>query len=107
MAYALPTTIWSTDRIGVTSTAVPTKSGRTGFYLAVASEGEVGAGDEMRVISRDQNGVPVSEITRLYAEKRYSNADVTWVQRALRVAALPESWKEYFRQRLGQIPTLG
>jgi MOSC domain-containing protein YiiM len=82
-------------------------SGRTGFYLAVASEGEVGAGDEMRVISRDQNGVPVSEITRLYAEKRYSNADVTWVQRALRVAALPESWKEYFCQRLEQIPTLG
>ena len=82
-------------------------SGRTGFYLAVASEGEVGAGDETRVISRDQNGVPVSEITRLYAEKRYSNADVTWVQRALRVAALPESWKEYFRQRLEQIPTLG
>src|SRR6202163_927959 len=82
-------------------------SGRTGFYLAVASEGEVGAGDEMRVISRDQNGVPVSEITRLYAEKRYSTADVTWVQRALRVAALPESWKEYFRQRLEQIPTLG
>jgi 3-alpha domain len=29
------------------------------------------------------------------------------VQRALRVAALPESWKEYFRQRLEQIPTLG
>jgi MOSC domain-containing protein YiiM len=82
-------------------------SRRTGYYLAVTSEGEVGAGDEMRVISRDPNGVPVSEITRLYAEKRYSNADVAWVQRALRVAALPESWKEYFRQRLGQIPTLG
>ena len=73
---------------------------------AIENEGEVGAGDEMRVISSDPNGVPVSEITRLYAEKRYSNADVTWVQRALRVAALPESWKEYFRQRLEQIPTL-
>ena len=82
-------------------------SRRTGFYLAVTSEGEVGASDEMRVISRDPNSVPVSEITRLYAEKRYSNADVAWVQRALRVAAFPESWKEYFRQRLGQIPTLG
>jgi MOSC domain-containing protein YiiM len=82
-------------------------SGRTGFYLAVTSEGEVGAGDEMTIISRDLNGVPVSEITRLYAEKRYSNTDVAWVQRALRVAALPESWKEHFRQRLGHIPTLG
>jgi MOSC domain-containing protein YiiM len=82
-------------------------SRRTGFYLAVTSEGEVGAGDEMTVISRDPNGVPVSEVTRLYAEKRYSSADVAWVQRALRVAALPESWKEYFQQRLRQIPTSG
>jgi len=40
----------------------------TGFYLAVAREGEVGAGDEMTVIARDPNGVPVSEITRLYAD---------------------------------------
>ncbi len=79
-------------------------SRRTGFYLAVTGEGEVGASDEMKVISRDPNGVPVSEITRLYAEKRYSDADVAWVQRAFRVAALPESWKEYFRQRLEQIP---
>ena len=37
--------------------------------------------------------------------ERYSDADVAWVQRALRVAALPESWKEYFRQRLEQIST--
>ena len=81
-------------------------SGRTGFYLAVNREGEVGAGDEVRVISRNPNSVPVSEITRLYAEKRYSDADVGWVWRALRVAALPQRWKEYFRRRLEQIPTL-
>ncbi len=82
-------------------------SGRTGFYLAVAKEGEVGAGDDMRVISRDEDGVPVSEITRLYAAKRYSDADVAEVKRALQVAALPESWKEYFRQRLERTPAFG
>ena len=75
-------------------------SRRTGFYLAVAREGEVGAGDEIKVIARDPNGVPVSEITRLYAEKRYGDSDRTSARRALRVAALPESWKEYFRGRL-------
>jgi MOSC domain-containing protein YiiM len=80
-------------------------SSRTGFYLAVTREGEVGAGDEIVVISREPTGVPVSEITRLYAAKRYGDADVAWVRRALRVAALPESWKEYFRQRLEKIPT--
>lgn len=75
-------------------------SRRTGFYLAVAREGEVGGGDEIQAIGRDPNGVPVSEITRLYAEKRYDDSDVTSVQRALQVAALPEVWKEYFRERL-------
>jgi len=75
-------------------------SRRTGFYLAVAREGEVGAGDEIRVTARDPNGVSVSEITRLYSEKRYGNSDLASVRRALQVAALPESWKEYFRERL-------
>ena len=75
-------------------------SRRTGFYLGVIREGEVGAGDEIKVIDRDPNGVPVSEITRLYAAKRYGDSDVSSLRRALRVAALPETWKEYFRERL-------
>ena len=75
-------------------------SGRTGFYFAVTREGEVGAGDEIKAVSRDDNAVPVSEITRLYIAKRYGDDDVASVRRALRVAALPGSWKGYFRQRL-------
>jgi len=78
-------------------------SGRTGFYLAVTHEGEVGASDEIKVIDRDPNRVPVSEITRLYITKRYGDDEVSSVRRALRVAALPESWKEYFRERLQKI----
>ena len=75
-------------------------SGRTGFYLAVTREGEVGAGDAIKVIARDANAVPVSEVTRLYIAKRYDDEDVRSLRRALRVAALPESWKEYFRGRM-------
>jgi MOSC domain-containing protein YiiM len=75
-------------------------SGRTGFYLTVTREGEVGAGDDIKVIARDPNAVPVSEITRLYVAKRYGADDVRSVQRALRVQSLPESWKRYFRDRL-------
>ncbi|HXA00301.1 MAG TPA: MOSC domain-containing protein [Candidatus Dormibacteraeota bacterium] len=77
-------------------------SGRTGFYLAVVREGEVGAGDEMNLLSRDPNAVPVSEITRLYVTKRYDKMDLTSIERALNVAALPEGWKQYFRQRMDQ-----
>lgn len=78
-------------------------SRRTGFYLAVTREGEVGAGDEIKVIARDSIAVPVSEITRLYIAKRYGEEDVTSVQRVLRAAVLPESWKEYFRERLEKV----
>jgi MOSC domain-containing protein YiiM len=77
-------------------------SGRTGFYVAVVREGEVGAGDEMKVIAREANAVPVAEITRLYVAKRYGEAEINAVRRALRVVELPESWKEYFRERVRQ-----
>jgi MOSC domain-containing protein YiiM len=80
-------------------------SGRTGFYLAVTREGEVGAGDEFKVIAREANAVPVSEITRLYIAKRWGEDDVASLRRALRVEVLPESWKEYFRERLGTVGT--
>ncbi len=77
-------------------------SGRMGFYLAVAREGEVGVGDEIKVVARDSNAVPVTEITRLYIAKRYGDDELNSVRRALQVAVLPESWKEYFRERLAQ-----
>jgi MOSC domain-containing protein YiiM len=80
-------------------------SRRTGFYLAVIREGEVAAGDDLVPIARTQqdeeNATPISEITRLYVAKHYSEADARSIERALRVPALPESWKEYFRERLG------
>jgi len=77
-------------------------SGRSGFYLAVTREGEVGAGDEITPISRDPNAVPVSEITRLYIAKRFSDEDVASLRRAFLVSALPASWKDYFRDRLAK-----
>ena len=76
------------------------ESGRTGFYVAVGREGEVGAGDEITEVSRDPHAVSVSEIFRLHVAKAYSTDDVASVRRVLRVAALPESWKDYFRERL-------
>lgn len=75
-------------------------SGRSGFYVAVSREGEVGVGDEIRVLSRDTHAVPVSAINRLYVTKAYSPDDVGLIQRALQIPALTESWKQWFRERL-------
>jgi MOSC domain-containing protein YiiM len=75
-------------------------SKRSGFYLAVTREGEVGAGDEIKEVSRDPHHVSISEINRLYFAQKYKDADIEVVRRALQVAAFPESWKEEFRARL-------
>ena len=80
------------------------ESRRTGFYVAVTSEGKVAAGDAIARTARGSEGVSVADITRLYAEKRYSEADFAVLRRALKVAALPESWTEYLRERLGRVP---
>lgn len=78
-------------------------SGRTGFYVAVSREGEVGAGDDIALVSRDPDAVRISDITRLYVAKTYGPDDVVSIRSALRVAALPDSWKDYFRERLGKL----
>ena len=78
-------------------------SARTGFYVAVSREGEVGAGDDFAVVSRDPDAVPISDIMRLYVAKTYGPDEVVSIRRALRVAALPDSWKDYFRERLKEV----
>jgi MOSC domain-containing protein YiiM len=72
-------------------------SGRTGFYFSVRREGEVGAGDEFEPTTRDENGVTVADITRLYFRDK---DDVETLRRAVAVEALPESWREHFREQL-------
>lgn len=72
-------------------------SGRNGFYLAVAKEGEVAAGDSVEVMSRDENGVTVADIVQLYTDHA---AKPDLLQRVSELAALPENWRAYFRKRL-------
>jgi MOSC domain-containing protein YiiM len=72
-------------------------SGRNGFYFAVAQEGEVGAGDSIELLTRDDNGVTVADIVQLYTADA-TNQDL--LHRASELAALPESWRAYFRKRL-------
>ena len=75
-------------------------SKRSGFYLAVTTEGEVGARDEIKELSRHPNRVSISEIIRLYVAKEYKDADIEAVHHTLQIAAFPESWKKHFRDRL-------
>jgi MOSC domain-containing protein YiiM len=73
------------------------KSGRTGFYLAVLREGEVGSGDPIEFTQRDEHNVTVADISALYGHDADNQA---LLQRAIGLPALPESWRGYFRKRL-------
>jgi MOSC domain-containing protein YiiM len=75
-------------------------SRRTGFYLAVTREGEVGAGDEITPLIHDPDSIPVSAITRLYVAKEYDDEDLRQVQRARELSALPDSWKQYLFEKV-------
>ncbi|MBI4467952.1 MAG: MOSC domain-containing protein [Acidobacteria bacterium] len=73
------------------------KSGRTGFYLAVVKEGEIGSGDHMEVIHRDPNHVTLAAVTRLHTTEQ---PDVDLLCRALEVSLLPQRWRDRFRHKL-------
>jgi MOSC domain-containing protein YiiM len=72
-------------------------SGRTGFYLAVLSEGEVGSSDPIEFAARDGHGVSVADIAALYT---HDAGNQGLLHRAVDLPALPEGWRDYFRKRL-------
>jgi MOSC domain-containing protein YiiM len=73
------------------------QSGRSGFYLSVSKEGEVETGDTVAFIARDEHAVSVADVVWLYAA---DGANQDLLRRASTLPALPESWRDYFRQRL-------
>jgi MOSC domain-containing protein YiiM len=75
-------------------------SGRSGFYLKVVQEGEVGAGDPIEPLSRDPHAVEVAEVARLYRDR---SDDLSLLRRAVQVEALSEGWRERFQRRIDQL----
>lgn len=72
-------------------------SRRSGFYFAVLREGEVQAGDTIELLEHDEHGVSIADIIHLYA---FEPDDLATLRRAVRLEALPESWRGYFRHQL-------
>lgn len=69
----------------------------SGLYFSVVQEGEVGTGDAIELVSRDENQVTVADITRLFVREM---VDSDLLHRAIQVQALPASWRDYFQQQL-------
>jgi MOSC domain-containing protein YiiM len=73
------------------------RSGRNGFYLAVAREGEIGPGDAIELLAEDESGITVTDVVGLYATDA---ANQGLLRRVSELQALPASWRDYFRERL-------
>jgi MOSC domain-containing protein YiiM len=70
----------------------------TGIYFRVLKEGEVGAGDAIKLISRDENNVTVKDISLLVTGK----SDIATLQRAVHIEALAEGARQEFLEQLAQ-----
>ncbi len=75
-------------------------SRRPGIYFKVLREGEVGAGDEIKLINRDENNVTINDIVRLYVEDK---TDIEAMQRAITVESLPIGWRHHFHEQIRQM----
>ena len=72
-------------------------SERSGFYLSVLKEGEVGAGDEFALLEKNTSGVRVVDVTRLYSSEK---ENIALLRRAIATEALTESWRGYLQKHL-------
>ena len=73
------------------------KGQRSGFYFSVVEEGEVHAGSEVEIMSRDPHRVAVVDIVRLYLRQGH---DPELLHRAMNVSALPQNWKAELAARV-------
>ena len=71
-------------------------SERSGFYFAVLHEGDLAAEDALLLIPSDHDRVSVTDIVRLISKNA---PDRDLLERASRLPALPQSWRERFRLR--------
>ena len=68
-------------------------SERSGFYLRVLVEGEIGAGDSIERIKIDSARLSIKEVHHLYY---FDNCNRQGIKRVLDVTALSDSWRESF-----------
>ena len=75
-------------------------NGRTGFYMMVAKEGVVEAGDAIILLDRADHSISIADAMRLYTSKQPNPATL---RRAVDLEALSGAWRNILRGRLAQL----
>ncbi len=73
-----------------------TKAARPGAYLRIVVEGDVGSGDEIRVVERPDHDVTVGDVFRIFTRDRDELA------RLLSVPQISSSWKRWAEDLLAK-----
>ncbi len=72
--------------------------GLTGFYLSVAVEGELAAGDRVELVAQVSEAVTVADVVRLYQQEGREDLDL--MRRVSALEALPERMRRHFSKLL-------
>jgi len=73
-------------------------AGRPGAYLRILQEGELGSGDEIRVVYRPEHDLTMGDLARIYAGDRHE------VGRMLSVPQLSASWRKWAEEWIARHP---
>ena len=73
-----------------------TQVGRPGSYLRIVTEGELGADDEIRVVSRPEHGMTIADVFRIYSSDRDQ------AHCLLPIPELSEPWKDWARRMMAK-----
>ena len=90
---------WLRQNEGVVAAML--RSGHSGFYLAVAREGEIGAGDAIEPLSRSPLGVRIADLTPLLTGDAIPKEAL---ERAMELDVLNPYWHAKVARRLGVPP---
>ncbi len=71
-----------------------TAAGRPGAYLRIIEEGELGAGDEIRVVRRPAHEISVGDVFRIYTRDRNE------AHRLLDLSEISEAWIRWAADRV-------
>jgi len=66
-----------------------TEAMRPGAYLRIVAEGDVGTGDEIRVVERPAHDLTIRDVFRIYSRDRQE------IERLLSVPQMSESWRRW------------
>ena len=70
-----------------------TEAMRPGSYLRIVNEGDVGAGDEVRVVEKPDTDLTVRDVFRIYTRDHHE------AERLLAVPQMSDAWKSWAQKR--------